>query len=242
MLYQQVVNFMEHKLGLPIPPQMRLVPILAVDLYSLNENLSMSGAIGSHAINNLNPTEGPQQSASYVRGLTISRTGQIKHISAGSLGFNVRTGGLASHFTPSVLTITAVTEVSAVMVLHGLPSDLTAAILAHEAMHVWLKLTPNHSSNLSSKLEEGICQVVAHKYLDVLTAEQFDRPQNALKDEDFIKLKEQEGLRSYFRHQIETDRSTVYGDGYREAVKCVQAVGLDIVLEYIRDQQALPSV
>ncbi|PPS18875.1 hypothetical protein GOBAR_AA01679 [Gossypium barbadense] len=48
-------------------------------------------------------------------------------------------------------------EVTAILVLYGLPRLLTGAILAHELMHGWLRLKGYR--NLNPEVEEGICQV-----------------------------------------------------------------------------------
>lgn len=45
----------------------------------------------------------------------------------------------------------------------------TASILAHEALHVWIKLTKGFPSQIPSQIEEGLCQVVAEKYLNYLS-------------------------------------------------------------------------
>jgi predicted RNA-binding protein (virulence factor B family) len=49
----------------------------------------------------------------------------------------------------SVVKVEQVREVSAVLVLFGLPCDLVASILAHEAMHVWIKLSKHIPFHLS---------------------------------------------------------------------------------------------
>ncbi|KAL2348461.1 hypothetical protein Fmac_002461 [Flemingia macrophylla] len=48
-------------------------------------------------------------------------------------------------------------EVTAILVLYGLPRLLTGSILAHEMMHAWLRL--KGYPNLSPEVEEGICQI-----------------------------------------------------------------------------------
>lgn len=71
---------------------------------------------------------------------------------------------------PTVYHIEQVREVTAVLVLFGLPRDLTASILAHEAMHVWMSLTKSIPYPLPKKVEEGLCQVIANSYLLHLTS------------------------------------------------------------------------
>ena len=46
----------------------------------------------------------------------------------------------------------------------------------------------------------------------------------------------------YFRNQIESDRSETYGDGYRQGKACVDALGLDIVLDHIRESSQFPNI
>ncbi|KAK9083027.1 hypothetical protein Scep_029498 [Stephania cephalantha] len=55
-------------------------------------------------------------------------------------------------------------EVTAILVLYGLPRLLTGSILAHELMHGWLRLKGYR--NLSLEVEEGICQVLSYMWLE----------------------------------------------------------------------------
>ncbi|KAL9993597.1 putative protein DA1 [Helianthus debilis subsp. tardiflorus] len=55
-------------------------------------------------------------------------------------------------------------EVTAILVLYGLPRLLTGAILAHELMHGWLRLKGYR--NLNPEIEEGICQVLSYMWLE----------------------------------------------------------------------------
>jgi hypothetical protein len=50
-------------------------------------------------------------------------------------------------------------QVTAILVLFGLPWLLTGSILAHELMHAWLRL--NGLTGLSLDVEEGLCQLLA---------------------------------------------------------------------------------
>lgn len=50
-------------------------------------------------------------------------------------------------------------SVTAILVLYGLPRLVVGSIIAHEAMHAWLKL--NQISGLDLQVEEGICQLMA---------------------------------------------------------------------------------
>ena len=210
------------------------------------------------------------------------------------------------------------------LVLYGLPADLSSSILAHEAMHVWLKLQKEFPVGIDLACEEGLCQVVAHKYLQYLEslesegcagssapyagsatstsisistaappkpvrsgaaaptvikppAKRFRAFGNPVRTSGFdfrggrannatavvavqptvVPAPQQQSrkgaaedpnsrisakLRRYFLHSIETDRSEVYGDGYRSAALAVQALSLEATLEHVRQAKALPIV
>ena len=68
-LYLEAVDFMERVLGLLIPKGMREVPILAVDLPSLNEQQKNNNT-GFHLA----------EAESTTRGLTLSSIGQVQHL------------------------------------------------------------------------------------------------------------------------------------------------------------------
>jgi hypothetical protein len=55
-------------------------------------------------------------------------------------------------------------QVTAVLVLYGLPWLLTGSILAHELMHAWLRLSGVRQ--LSLDVEEGLCQLMAMLWLE----------------------------------------------------------------------------
>ena len=57
-----------------------------------------------------------------------------------------------------------IAQVTAILVLHGLPHLVAGAILGHEIMHAWLHLSGMR--HLSSDVEEGICQLMALLWLE----------------------------------------------------------------------------
>jgi hypothetical protein len=59
---------------------------------------------------------------------------------------------LVSSQETSVVRVEESRSVSAVLVLFGMPRDLTASVLAHEAMHVWLKLNKDVPFELQPKV------------------------------------------------------------------------------------------
>lgn len=55
-------------------------------------------------------------------------------------------------------------QVTAILVLGGLPRLLAGSILAHECMHAWLRLDGTH--RLPLPVEEGLCQLMALLWLE----------------------------------------------------------------------------
>ncbi|KAL1204308.1 Protein DA1-related 6 [Cardamine amara subsp. amara] len=116
-------------------------------------------------------------------------------------------------------------EVSAILILYGLPRLLTGYILAHEMMHAYLRL--NGYRNLNIVLEEGLCQVLGHMWLestaDATEASSSSSPTpaaNASKKGEWSDFEKK--LVDFCKNQIETDDSPVYGAGFR-IVNCMVA-------------------
>ncbi|CAH8371717.1 unnamed protein product [Eruca vesicaria subsp. sativa] len=112
-------------------------------------------------------------------------------------------------------------NVTAIMILYGLPRLLTGYILAHEMMHAYLRLKGYRK--LNTVLEEGVCQVLGHMWLEsqrcstsnAASSASSSRtpPRTWLKGDqcDFEKK-----LVEFCINQIETDESPVYGDGFKK--------------------------
>ncbi|KAL0424566.1 UNVERIFIED_CONTAM: protein DA1-related 1, partial [Sesamum radiatum] len=141
-------------------------------------------------------------------------------------------------------------EVTAILVLYGLPRLLTGSILAHEMMHAWLRL--RGYPTLSPNVEEGICQVLAHMWLDseiiaasssniASTSSSSSSSASASSSSSSTPPSSKKGNRSefekklgeFFMHQIEADRSAAYGDGFREGNQAVLKYGLKRTLDHI---------
>nr|XP_043637395.1 protein DA1-related 1-like [Erigeron canadensis] len=120
-------------------------------------------------------------------------------------------------------------EVTAILVLYGLPRLLTGSILAHEMMHAWLRL--NGYRTLRQDVEEGICQVLGHMWLTSRIA-CISRQE---KNPPFEKK-----LAEFFKHQIESDTSQVYGNGFRAGNRAVNKYGLQKTLHHIQSTGNFP--
>lgn len=91
---------------------------------------------------------------------------------------------------------------------------------------------------LSQDVEEGICQVMAHKWLEVELAAG-SRNSNAASSsyggvKKGPKSQYERKLGEFFKHQIESDASPVYGDGFRAGRLAVSKYGLRRTLEHIQ--------
>ncbi|XLR70571.1 hypothetical protein S83_021243 [Arachis hypogaea] len=151
-------------------------------------------------------------------------------------------------------------DVTAILILFGLPRLLTGSILAHEMMHAWLRLKGYRT--LSQNVEEGICQVMAYMWLhseltsasassSFSTSRKGKRPPFETKLGEFFKHQIESAssssstsrkgkrppfemkLGEFFKHQIESDISPVYGDGFRAGHQAVQKYGLQKTLNHI---------
>ncbi|KAI3665764.1 hypothetical protein L6452_44395 [Arctium lappa] len=219
-LYLEIQDFYEG-LNMKIEQQ---VPLLLVERQALNE--AMEGEKNGH------------HHMPETRGLCLSEEQTISTIIRRP---RVGAGRIMDMFTEPYKLIRRC-EVTAILILYSLPRLLTGSILAHEMMHAWLRL--KGYSNLPPDVEEGICQVLAHMWLDseimagsgtttnvASSSSSTAAPTSSKKGKrsDFEKQ-----LGEFFKHQIESDTSAAYGDGFREGNKSVLKYGLRSTLDHIR--------
>ncbi|XP_065872834.1 protein DA1-related 2 isoform X1 [Euphorbia lathyris] len=131
-------------------------------------------------------------------------------------------------------------EVTAILVLYGLPRLLTGAILAHELMHGWLRLKGYR--NLNPEVEEGICQMLSYMWLEseVLPSKGMMPSTSAASSSSSSSSKKggrsnvENKLGEFFMHQIANDASPAYGGGFRAANAAVNKYGLRRTLDHIK--------
>ncbi|KAI3734909.1 hypothetical protein L6452_14390 [Arctium lappa] len=141
--------------------------------------------------------------------------------------------------------LTRRSEVTAILVLYGLPRLLTGAILAHELMHGWLRLKGYR--NLNPEVEEGICQVLAYMWLESeIMPGLKNMPSTSSSSSSSWGSKKggisrlENKLGEFFMHQIAHDASSAYGGGFRAANEAVNTYGLRRTLDHIRHTGSLP--
>eukprot|EP01023_Acetabularia_acetabulum_P026412 TRINITY_DN2509_c0_g1_i13.p2 TRINITY_DN2509_c0_g1~~TRINITY_DN2509_c0_g1_i13.p2 ORF type:complete len:126 (-),score=22.85 TRINITY_DN2509_c0_g1_i13:448-825(-) len=96
-------------------------------------------------------------------------------------------------------------QVTDILLVEGMPRLLTGSVLAHELMHAWFRL--NNVMDLSSDVEEGMCQLMALLWLE----------SQKLQEGSF-----EERACSYYQYKIRTDPTPTYGDGFRAAFESMQ--------------------
>jgi hypothetical protein len=245
-LYLNCVDFMERELGLSIPKGMREVPILAVDLPSLNEQSHNTRAQYHSSAGQANPL-----GAGVTRGLTLKEFGNVNHYRGGSVYWDPSRYAFVA--SPSVYRTEEIRSATAVLVLMGLPTDMTASILAHEAFHVWCSLTKDFPFQLPPKVEEGMCQLIAFKYIESIRGQRqaggeggggINRSHSGSAKLQRLPTSDEwdTRLQAFIANQIESDLSPVYGEGFREAAQCYAVLGLDILLQHIKEHKDFPNI
>eukprot|EP00252_Welwitschia_mirabilis_P022017 TRINITY_DN5820_c0_g1_i2.p1 TRINITY_DN5820_c0_g1~~TRINITY_DN5820_c0_g1_i2.p1 ORF type:complete len:184 (+),score=31.28 TRINITY_DN5820_c0_g1_i2:98-649(+) len=163
---------------------------------------------------------------------TVSSIVRRPRIGAGNRITDVKTG---------VQKLNRRCEVTAILVLYGLPRLLTGSILAHELMHGWLRL--NGYRNLRPDVEEGICQVLSHMWLEseVMAGSSNNEASTSAgssysssKKGPTIVPKYEKRLGEFYMHQIATDSSPAYGEGFRTGSEAVVKYGLRRTLDHVR--------
>merc|ERR1712038_636727 len=150
---------------------------------------------------------------------------------------DVESRGHTYYRIPKASSANPQTNVTAILCLSGLPADLTASILAHEATHAWIKLHPsfNPSMPIPLQVEEGVCQLIAMLFLT-------DGLKEASKHGKADDGPSDEKLRQYFKFCIETDTTEVYGEGYRKAARAYAHIGIEALLSHIVNYREFPNI
>ncbi|KAF8018979.1 hypothetical protein BT93_H3760 [Corymbia citriodora subsp. variegata] len=219
-IYLEIQRFYQH-MNMKVDQQ---IPLLLVARQVLNE--AMEGEMSGHH----HPHE--------TRGLCIREGRNVPNVTQ-----RPRIG-VGNQFTDMVTE--PYKPVNAILILSGLPWLLTGSILAHEMMHAWLRL--EGYPNLSKEVEEGICEVLAHMWLDseiylsstdnvstddVSSSSLLSSSSSSItskgKYSDF-----EIQLGKYLMHQIETEPLMAYGEGFKLGNKAVEKHGLRETLDHIR--------
>ncbi|KAJ6852224.1 protein DA1-related 1-like [Iris pallida] len=227
-LYLDIQEFYE---GLNMKVEQQ-VPLLLVERQALNE--AMEGEKNGH--HHLPET----------RGLCLSEEQTVSTILRRP---RIGAGNKIMDMITEPYRLTRRCEVTAILILYGLPRLLTGSILAHEMMHAWLRLKGYRT--LSQEVEEGICQVLAHMWLDseIISGSGSNVASSSSSSSSSSSTASKKGTRSqferklgdFFKHQIESDTSAAYGDGFRAGNHAVLQYGLRRTLDHIKLTGMFPS-
>jgi hypothetical protein len=235
-LWAKVVDFFEHKLSMPIWKDFREVPILVVGYNALNDQMNSTSNVhgGASQIMTRGLCLTEHESG---RRFKMSRQKYDQSVS-GFVTADVEDRGFTYFQVPDASKVNPDASVTAILCLSGLPRDLTASILAHEATHAWIKMHPqfNFERPIPPQVEEGCAQLVALLFLN----EGLDEPQ-PLHNNDGSGPSD-EKLRQYFRFSIETDDHEVYGTGYRRAAMAYSKIGIEALMSHIVRYGDFPEI
>ncbi|KAI8549737.1 hypothetical protein RHMOL_Rhmol06G0048500 [Rhododendron molle] len=218
-LYLDIQEFYE---GLNMKVEQQ-VPLLLVERQALNE--AMDGEKSGH------------HHMPETRGLCLSEEQTVSTILRRP---KIGAGNRVMNMITEPYKLIRRCEVTAILILYGLPRLLTGSILAHEMMHAWLRLQGYRT--LSQDVEEGICQVLAHLWLESQIMSISGSNGASTSSSASVSRSSKQGTRSpferklgdFFKHQIESDTSPVYGNGFRAGNHAVLKYGLRMTLDHIR--------
>ncbi|CAL9006106.1 unnamed protein product [Prunus brigantina] len=125
-------------------------------------------------------------------------------------------------------------KVTSILLLFGMPDVIMGAILAHEMMHAWLLL--KGCKKLDRKVCEGICEVMAHLWLEWFC----DEGKNNLDSYTTEQAEFTKNLKILHAYKITTRDDKIYGDGFREAQRAVSTSNLHKTLQHIVRHKTLP--
>ena len=233
-LWDGVIEFFENVLNLPIWKDLRKVPILVVGYEALNNQMISTGAThgGSSQI--------------MTRGLCLTEHQSGRKFKLAKLKYNknnasfvsgdVEARGYTFFQVPDASKVNPDSSVTAILCLSGLPRDLTASVLAHEATHAWVKLHPRFdiSYPIPPQVEEGCAQLIAMLFL---TEGMMPASTETYGDSGPSDAK----LRQYFKFSIETEDNEIYGEGYRKAATAYANIGIEALLSHIVLYQDFPK-
>jgi hypothetical protein len=224
-LYDDVLAFMA-SIGTPLPsrPPLRLVDAGVLEALSARADAPHEGgAVGT--------TPGT------IRGVTLSEEVLLRPVRRGGAGFaGFGAGGAAAWGlgAPEALPLRAGCRVTCIAVLSALPALLAGSVLAHEAGHAYLRLTPGFPHPLPPRTEEGLCQLFALLWLQRRAAMLTDDDNDAASDPRAAAHAAQ------LAHAIRSDASEVYGGGARDALAAFQRAGLRALLDDVRRTGRIP--
>ncbi|KAK1359252.1 LIM zinc-binding domain-containing protein [Heracleum sosnowskyi] len=138
------------------------------------------------------------------------------------------------HVVKEVQYIQRIYEVTSLLVVYGFPRLAIGATLAHEMMHAWMRIEGYNGLRL--EVEEGICEVMAHRWLDW----------HAFVGDDFLHATPEQAqflrnLKEVLQNKIERNYCKIYGGGFREAKWAIERYGLKYTMSHVAQTGDFPQ-
>ncbi|KAK1359254.1 DA1-like domain-containing protein [Heracleum sosnowskyi] len=125
-----------------------------------------------------------------------------------------------------VQNIRRIHKVTSMMILYGFPRLVIGATIAHEMIHAWMAIE-GYRNGLRSEMREGICEVMAHKWLDWYAFVGDDFLHTTPEQAEFLRY-----LKEVEKNKIEVRDDESYGQGFREAKWAIERYGLRRTMSY----------
>jgi hypothetical protein len=231
-LWHKVIAFFKEKLGLTVWEGMEDIPIMIVGHEALNDQLqrgsNVHGGAAQIMTRGLCLTEHENCSRRIKLNLIRFNENDRSYESQGGDGYTY-------YDVPKSSKANSSSNVFGIMCLSGLPRDLTASVLAHEATHAWIKMHPQYdvTKPIPPLVEEGCAQLLALLFLN-------DGLDPCVKSAPDDKGPSDAKLRQYFRFSIETEENEIYGAGYRQAAAAYQHLGIEALLMHVMRYRDFP--
>ncbi|XP_074344029.1 protein DA1-like isoform X1 [Apium graveolens] len=127
-------------------------------------------------------------------------------------------------------------KVTSMLIVYGFPRLAMGATLAHEMMHAWMRIQ-GYSRGIPLEVEEGICEVMAHRWLDWYTFVGEDFLHTSPEQVQFLR-----NLKEVLKNNIEKRCSKdVYGHGFREAKWAIERYGLKLTMSHVARTGKFPQ-
>ncbi|MBE8215929.1 MAG: protein DA1 [Endozoicomonadaceae bacterium] len=104
-----------------------------------------------------------------------------------------------------------------ILIQRGLPDEQFKLVAIHELCHAWIFYRGIH--HLSLKIEEGLCVLSEYLWLERQ------------------KMPEAE----FWKQQLLENPDLIYGDGFRQALQCLQLMPLPRMMRYIEENKKFPG-
>lgn len=138
------------------------------------------------------------------------------------------------HVVKEVQYIQRIYEVTSLLLVYGFPRLAIGATLAHEMMHAWMRTEGYNGLRL--EVEEGICEVMAHRWLDW----------HAFVGDDFLHATREQAqflrnLKEVLQNDIERNYCKIYGCGFRDAKWAMERYGLKYTMSHVAQTGDFPQ-